>query len=38
VEHLEVLMVEDESRALVDRLRSFEPDAALPKWIDREET
>ena len=25
-------------RALLDRIRAFEPDAALPKWIDREET
>jgi uncharacterized protein (TIGR00730 family) len=38
VEHLEVLMVEGDARALIDRLRSFEPDSTLPKWIDREET
>jgi len=37
VEHLEVLMVEREAEALIDRLRTFEPDAVLPKWIDREE-
>jgi uncharacterized protein (TIGR00730 family) len=38
VEHLEVLMVESEPGALVEALRSFEPDSLLPKWIDREET
>jgi len=38
VEHLEVLMVETEARPLVERLREFEPDSLLPKWIDREET
>jgi uncharacterized protein (TIGR00730 family) len=37
-EHREMLMVESEPGALVERLREFEPDAALPKWIDREET
>jgi uncharacterized protein (TIGR00730 family) len=38
VDHLEVLMVESEPHALVERLREFRPDALLPKWIDREET
>jgi uncharacterized protein (TIGR00730 family) len=38
VEHLDVLMVERDSAALLERLRDFEPDAAQPKWIDREET
>ena len=38
VEHLEVLMVEREPGPLVERLRAFEPDSLLPKWIDREET
>jgi uncharacterized protein (TIGR00730 family) len=38
VEHLEVLMVETEAGPLVERLREFEPDSQLPKWIDREET
>jgi uncharacterized protein (TIGR00730 family) len=38
VEHLEVLMVETDPEALLDRLRAFDPDAVLPKWIDREET
>jgi len=38
VEHLEVLMVETEPGPLVERLRVFEPDSLLPKWIDREET
>jgi uncharacterized protein (TIGR00730 family) len=37
-DHREMLMVESEPRALIERLREFEPDAALPKWIDREET
>ena len=31
-------MVETETGALVERLREFEPDSLLPKWIDREET
>ena len=38
VEHLEVLMVETEPGPLVERLREFEPDSLLPKWIDRGET
>ena len=38
VEHLEVLMVETEPGPLVERLRNFEPDSLLPKWIDRGET
>ena len=38
VEHLEVLMVESEAGPLVERLREFEPDSLLPKWIDHEET
>ncbi len=37
-EHREMLMVEREPRGLIERLREFEPDAVLPKWIDREET
>ena len=37
-EHREMLMVETEPRSLIERLREFEPDAGLPKWIDREET
>ncbi len=37
-EHREMLIVEQEPRALIGRLREFEPDAALPKWIDVEET
>jgi hypothetical protein len=37
-EHREMLLVEREPRALLERLRGFEPDAVLPKWIDREET
>jgi uncharacterized protein (TIGR00730 family) len=37
-EHREMLMVESQPGALIERLRGFEPDPALPKWIDREET
>jgi uncharacterized protein (TIGR00730 family) len=37
-EHREMLIVEQEPEALIERLREFEPDAALPKWIDLEET
>jgi predicted Rossmann-fold nucleotide-binding protein len=37
-EHREMLIVEQEPEALIERLRRFEPDAALPKWIDRDET
>ena len=37
-EHREMLMVERQPHALIERLRDFEPDAMLPKWIDREET
>jgi uncharacterized protein (TIGR00730 family) len=34
----ELLMVESDAAALIERLRSFEPPAVVPKWIDREET
>jgi uncharacterized protein (TIGR00730 family) len=34
----ELLMVEREPAALLERLKSFEPQAVTPKWIDREET
>ena len=34
----ELLMVEDEAAPLLERLSAFEPRAAVPKWIDREET
>jgi uncharacterized protein (TIGR00730 family) len=37
-EHREMLMVESRPGAVIERLRGFEPDSALPKWIDREET
>ena len=37
-EHREMLMVESQPGPLIERLRGFEPDSALPKWIDREET
>lgn len=36
--HRSLLVVEAEPRALLDRLRAFEPDAVEPKWIDRAET
>ncbi len=34
----ELLMVETDPEALIERLRTFEPPAVVPKWIDREET
>ena len=37
-EHRKLLMIERDPSALLQRIRAFEPDAALPKWIDREET
>ena len=37
-EHRELLLVESQPRPLIERLREFEPDSVLPKWIDREET
>jgi uncharacterized protein (TIGR00730 family) len=37
-DHRAMLIVEREPRALLDRLRRFEPAAIVPKWIDREET
>ena len=37
-EHRELLLIEQDPRALLDRIRSFEPDTAVLKWIDREET
>jgi len=37
-DHRAMLIVEREPRALVERLRRFEPAAIVPKWIDREET
>jgi uncharacterized protein (TIGR00730 family) len=36
-EHRSTLMVEAEPAALLDRLKAFEPDAVVPKWIDRDE-
>jgi uncharacterized protein (TIGR00730 family) len=36
--HREMLMFEREPRALIERLREFQPDSVQPKWIDREET
>jgi uncharacterized protein (TIGR00730 family) len=37
-DHRAMLMVERDPRALVERLRRFEPTAVVPKWIDRGET
>jgi uncharacterized protein (TIGR00730 family) len=37
-EHRSLLIVESEPRALLERLRAFEPDVVQAKWIDREET
>jgi uncharacterized protein (TIGR00730 family) len=37
-EHRAMLIVESGPRAMLERLRSFEPGAVQPKWIDREET
>jgi len=36
--HRAMLMVEHEPRALLDRMRGWEPSAVQPKWLDREET
>jgi uncharacterized protein (TIGR00730 family) len=33
-----LLMVERNAGTLLERLTEFEPQAAVPKWIDREET
>jgi uncharacterized protein (TIGR00730 family) len=37
-EHRAMLVVESDTRRLLDRLRDFEPDAVRPKWIDRGQT
>jgi uncharacterized protein (TIGR00730 family) len=37
-EHRELLIIERDAAALLDRIRDFQPDTAVPKWIDREET
>jgi uncharacterized protein (TIGR00730 family) len=37
-EHRAMLMIEQEPRALIERLRDYEPRAVAPKWIDRGET
>jgi uncharacterized protein (TIGR00730 family) len=34
-DHRAMLIVEREPRALIERLRRFEPGAIVPKWIDR---
>jgi uncharacterized protein (TIGR00730 family) len=37
-DHRGMLIVERDARTLLDRLSDFEPEAVVPKWIDREET
>ena len=37
-EHRELLLIERDPAALLQRIRDFNPDATPPKWIDREET
>jgi uncharacterized protein (TIGR00730 family) len=37
-EHRAMLMVERDPRALIERLRNFEPGRVTAKWIDREQT
>jgi uncharacterized protein (TIGR00730 family) len=37
-EHRAMLIVEREPRAMLERLKRFEPEAVAPKWIDRGET
>jgi uncharacterized protein (TIGR00730 family) len=37
-DHRETLIVEREAATLLERLKSHEPTAVQPKWIDREET
>jgi predicted Rossmann-fold nucleotide-binding protein len=37
-DHRAMLIVERDPRVLLDRLRRFEPEAVVPKWIDRGET
>jgi uncharacterized protein (TIGR00730 family) len=36
--HRDMLVVEEEPAAMLDRLQGFDPAAVTPKWIDREET
>ena len=37
-EHRAMLMIERDPRALIERLRDYEPRPLRPKWIDREQT
>jgi len=37
-EHRAMLVVERSPRALIERLRDWEPGVVQPKWLDREET
>jgi uncharacterized protein (TIGR00730 family) len=37
-QHRSMLIVEREPRALLERLREWEPSTVQPKWIDREQT
>jgi uncharacterized protein (TIGR00730 family) len=34
----ELLLVESDPASLIERLQAFEPQAVVPKWIDRGET
>jgi uncharacterized protein (TIGR00730 family) len=37
-EHRELLLIDRDPAALLQRIRDFQPDTAVPKWIDRGET
>ena len=37
-QHRAMLIVEQEPRELLERIRAWEPSTIQPKWIDREET
>jgi uncharacterized protein (TIGR00730 family) len=37
-QHRAMLLVEQQPRALLERIRAWEPSRIQPKWIDREET
>jgi uncharacterized protein (TIGR00730 family) len=37
-EHRELLMIERGPSTLLQRIRDYRPDTAVPKWIDRGET
>jgi uncharacterized protein (TIGR00730 family) len=37
-QHRSMLIVDHDPRALLDRVRGYEPSAVQPKWLDRDET